>query len=276
MKYALVDGVKAEASPKAKGFCPSCASPLIARCGQVKVWHWAHKGNPPCDPWWENETAWHRTWKGHFPIEWQEVIHQAESGEKHIADVKTDQGWVLEFQHSYLKPEERQARDSFYEKLIWIVDGTRRKRDKTQFFRALEDGSWFDQKIGLRSVFIDECALVREWAGCRAPVFFDFSEETEGKDTWLWCLLPGSTDMYAYIGRYPRNVFIDLHCNEAGKKWQDFVEFYQGFRQLIAERSRHKAQGANIPALQPQRGRSRQSQGFQQYISRKQRSRRCF
>jgi len=56
-----------------------------------------------CDNWWENETQWHRDWKNHFPVEWQEVVQIAEDGEKHIADVKTSEGWVVEFQHSYLK-----------------------------------------------------------------------------------------------------------------------------------------------------------------------------
>jgi hypothetical protein len=41
---------------------------------------------------------------------WQEIVHRSDSGEKHIADVKTDHGWVIEFQHSYLNPEERRSR----------------------------------------------------------------------------------------------------------------------------------------------------------------------
>ncbi len=97
MKFALVNGNKVEATKGAKGQCPLCDSDLIAKCGELKINHWAHKGKRNCDPWWENETDWHRSWKGKFPIEWQEVVQFDESGEKHIADVKTDQGWVLEF-----------------------------------------------------------------------------------------------------------------------------------------------------------------------------------
>lgn len=67
MKFALINGDKAEATKGAKGVCPSCGSELIAKCGEVKVDHWAHKGNRNCDPWWENETDWHRSWKGNFP-----------------------------------------------------------------------------------------------------------------------------------------------------------------------------------------------------------------
>jgi len=60
-------------------------------------------------------------------------VHFDEKGEKHIADVKTKNGWVLEFQHSYIKPEERNYRNAFYSKLVWIIDGLRRKTDRIQF-----------------------------------------------------------------------------------------------------------------------------------------------
>jgi len=73
MKYALNDGNKVEASKGAKGFCPSCGSELIAKCGEVNVNHWAHKGNRNYDSWWENETDWHRSWKDKFPMDWQEA-----------------------------------------------------------------------------------------------------------------------------------------------------------------------------------------------------------
>lgn len=88
MKFALINDQKVVATTGAKGFCPSCGSALIAKCGEVNVNHWAHKGRRNCDPWWENESEWHRAWKDKFPIEWQEIIQHDNSGEKHIADVK--------------------------------------------------------------------------------------------------------------------------------------------------------------------------------------------
>ena len=137
MKYALICGKKTEATKGAIGFCPGCGSEMIAKCGEVKINHWAHKGTRHCDQWWENETEWHRSWKGHFPIEWQEVVHKADDGEKHIADVKTERGWTIEFQHSLLNPEERRSRDAFYPNLVWVVDGMKRVNDIKQFERAL-------------------------------------------------------------------------------------------------------------------------------------------
>ncbi len=99
---------------------------MVAKCGQHKLWHWAHKSRIHCDPWREPETDWHRAWKNHFPPDGQEVVHfDPDSGEKHVADVKTAHGKVIEFQHSPMKPEELRSRESFYVDMVWIVDGTR-------------------------------------------------------------------------------------------------------------------------------------------------------
>jgi competence CoiA-like predicted nuclease len=144
MRFALVDGQRREAESGLSGECDGCESALVAKCGEVRVRHWAHRARRNCDPWWENETEWHRSWKARFPDHWQEILHHATDGERHRADVKTAHGWALEFQHSFIKPEERRSREAFYAKLMWVVDGTRRKRDKAQLIvidRHLPRGS---------------------------------------------------------------------------------------------------------------------------------------
>src|SRR6516225_529401 len=123
-KFALVNGERQEAKPNLVGKCQVCDAQMVAKCGAERIWHWAHQGKLLCDPWWENESEWHRGWKDRFPVDWQEFRQRADNGETHIADVKTDRGWVIEFQRSYLKPEERHSRNTFYRKLIWVVDGT--------------------------------------------------------------------------------------------------------------------------------------------------------
>jgi competence protein CoiA len=73
-----------------------------------------------CDTWAEKETDCHRAWKNKFPAEYQAFIHHdRQSGEKHIADVGTPHGLVIEFQHSYLDPLERAARERFYGNMVW-------------------------------------------------------------------------------------------------------------------------------------------------------------
>jgi hypothetical protein len=114
MKFALVNGEPLEAQPGLSGECPACSHPMVAKCGEFRIRHWAHRGGRRCDPWWEPESEWHRNWKNQFPDAWQEVIHLAPNGAKHIADVKTEHGWVIEFQHSHLEHEERRSRDAFY------------------------------------------------------------------------------------------------------------------------------------------------------------------
>ena len=139
MKYAMVDGRRWEAVPGIRGRCPACGVTVIPKCGRIKVPHWAH---PPgsFDHQWEPETEWHRRWKGYFAVECQEVIHQASNGERHIADVKTQCGLVIEFQNSSICEEERRSREGFYRPMVWVVNGQRLARDRTRFYEALRRG----------------------------------------------------------------------------------------------------------------------------------------
>lgn len=205
MKFAIVNGERKEATSGISGVCPNCEKPMIAKCGEKKIHHWSHKGRLECDIWWENETEWHRNWKAHFPTEWQEVIYKAENGEKHIADVSTNQGWIIEFQHSRIKPEECQSRESFYKKMIWIIDGTRRLRDKNKFFDEIE---WVERINNKRDHLVleshsDKCELLRDWSKSSAPVFFDFGEDL------LWALLPKNKEGRSYIFGVDCNILIN-------------------------------------------------------------------
>lgn len=88
MEFALVDGVRASPQPKLKGACEFCARTTIAKCGPKIMWHWSHAGKKHCDPWWQNETEWHRQWKSYFPTEWREQRRFDDDGnEWHIADI---------------------------------------------------------------------------------------------------------------------------------------------------------------------------------------------
>ncbi|MEY9583351.1 competence protein CoiA [Sinorhizobium fredii] len=176
MKFALVEGGRKEATPASRGECPGCGASVIAKCGTKKLWHWAHSSVRNCDRWWEPETAWHRGWKNEFPAPWQEVRCIAPDGELHIADVKTEAGFVLEFQHSNISPIERASRESYYGSMVWLVDGGRLKNDLPKFQTTVQAAPVIDA-APLRLLMHDRAnPLVERWAGSRRPVFVDFGE----------------------------------------------------------------------------------------------------
>ena len=177
MKYASVNGVRQEAEPKLRGTCPNCDREVVAKCGQQRIWHWSHLGKLECDRWWEPETEWHRAWKALFPQEWQEVIHVAADGERHIADVKNDRGWVIELQHSPIDPEERLSRENFYETMVWVVDGMRYKRDLSAFREAVAEGNIVSDNPLLLAPLTARAGIFQRWAPLQRRVFIDFGDE---------------------------------------------------------------------------------------------------
>jgi competence protein CoiA len=140
MKYAIVNECESGSLQRRQGnFVQVVGLKFIAKMWRYKYMnHWSHKGVRNCDPWWENETEWHRSWKSHFPVEWQEIVHFDEKGEKHIADVKVSGDWVVEFQHSFINPEEIQTRNEF---LSTGVVGS----------------GWIEKKTGFATVRMNYC-----------------------------------------------------------------------------------------------------------------------
>lgn len=138
MQYALVDGARRAAFSSGRGSFPNCGAATIAKCGPRILHHWAHAGRKNCDPWWENETEWHRAWKNLFQEAYREISHVAPDGEIHRADIKTPTGIVIEVQHSAMTDAERIARERFYGNLVWVVDG-RGFRDNFDIYHMLPD-----------------------------------------------------------------------------------------------------------------------------------------
>lgn len=125
------------------------------------MWRWAHLKSKDCDPWWEQETEWHRSWKNQFPAAWQEIGHTAQSGERHRADVKTARGLVLEFQYSALSETERVSREEFYAGLVWVVHAHRRLRDRKKFFASLSGPLRVASGLQTFTIHRDDSALLR-------------------------------------------------------------------------------------------------------------------
>lgn len=176
MKFANVDGLKREAQPNLRGECLDCNTRMTAKCGDHKLWHWAHYRKTECDRWWEPETTWHRAWKNEFSEDWQEVRHSAPDGEVHRADVKTEKGSVLEFQNSAISTGERFSRENFYKPMNWVVNGTKYKRDLPSFQKALGPALFEGFPHVRLRMFVQGCPVLERWAGSLCPVYLDFGE----------------------------------------------------------------------------------------------------
>jgi competence CoiA-like predicted nuclease len=116
------DGKKIKAVPGSRASCPVCNGDVLAKCGVIKVWHWAHI-NLDCDPWHEDETAWHIAWKERFPSRAIEVTI-----ENHRADLILNRT-VWELQHSPISVLEIYQRQKFYMshgyQVQWIIDASK-------------------------------------------------------------------------------------------------------------------------------------------------------
>jgi hypothetical protein len=217
------------------------------------VWHWAHRGVRVCDPWWESETEWHRTWKNEFPLGWQEFIQTAPSGEKHVADVKTQSGTVIEFQHSFLRAEERKAREAFYRKMVWVVDGCRRKRDAEQLLKCIGPCVYGREPFILYVANHQECALLHDWNSSPAPVYFDLGLRADGKPIF-WRRDPISRNGRVYLTPVSRESFLKVHRD--GPDTEEI--FSEGVRVIIENRQQT-----------PQRSQALRPTGFQRYLARR-------
>ena len=117
----LADGHLSNASPGLSGSCPQCGNEMIPKCGDIKIWHWAHKSTIDCDNWTEPESEWHLNWKRLVDPEYTEVVIRKPDG-IHRADIKVND-LVIEFQHSALTPAKVTERERFYGNMIWVLDG---------------------------------------------------------------------------------------------------------------------------------------------------------
>jgi len=263
MKYAIINRQRAEATKDARGTCPACGSELIAKCGEIKIHHWSHKNKRNCDPWWENETEWHREWKNCFDAEWQEVVHKDEiAGEIHIADVTTPHGWTIEIQHSPMDDEERKARNSFYKKIAWVIDGTKRKTDIDQLNRLLNNGIPLKTKFPTVAVNPDnKNRLLTEWHNKDSLVFFDFKRSDQNGQRIIWFALPKlkpedanipAFTNYLFLQAFPASWFIEAHKNGAFEQFftrEIYDYILQYCKELYNIRRRYAIFGSPNPNL---------------------------
>lgn len=191
MRYADLDTQRVTPEPKMQGAtCPGCSSPVVAKCGTVNIWHWAHAAGSDCDSWYEPMTQWHLDWQFTVPPERREVVMG-----NHRADLITTRGLVVEIQHSHISTAEIAEREAHYGQMVWIFDA----RD------AIENGP-YGPRLDIRSP-AESCSdtyVTFRWkharvslAACRQPIYLDLGSELlhvgriypdspVGGFGWLW------------------------------------------------------------------------------------------
>jgi hypothetical protein len=152
--FADSNGTKVQATPGRSGVCPGCRSPVIAKCGTLKVWHWAHEAGGDCDPWSEPMGPWHLSWQGLVRPEAVEVPLGP-----HRADIVGNNDVVVELQHSSIDEMQVREREQFYGSMVWLFDATER-------FRMVESGDRVFFAVG----------RVKHIERCQKPVFLDFGD----------------------------------------------------------------------------------------------------
>jgi competence protein CoiA len=237
MQFALIDNKRIKAGPQLQGICCCCSKPVIAKCGTRKIWHWAHKSKKNCDNWWEPETEWHRIWKNKYLSDWQEMsLLDKRTGEKHIADIRTVHNLVIEFQHSHIDPQERSSREKFYKNMVWIVDGTRLKRDYPRFLKEWRPDGISEVRqtdnVGIFEIWFPEFCFPESWLKSSVPVVFDFRGDGSLEDLYglrkpLYCLFP-QVGRHARVAEISHKAFVTTTTNG---EWSSRVqEFISNFR----------------------------------------------
>lgn len=187
MKFAIVGNNKHQKPTKGtKGICPLCGETVLAKCGNIKSYYWSHLSDSKC-AYKENKGEWHIDWQNKFPDDWQEVLLvDPSTNEKNIADIQTPTGFVLEFQHSHIKDEEKTARENFYKNMVWVVDGANWKKIEAFFenkFKTLSEGE--PEKFRIDQ-YDYETNFSLIWANASVPTIYDFYDAQSAENASKW------------------------------------------------------------------------------------------
>lgn len=165
MRLATLDGKRRiYPQPRTRARCLTCDGDVVAKCGRIVVWHWAHVVKE-CDEWAEPDSQWHTGWQDLFPNDMREVVIGP-----HRADIVTSSGWVVELQHSSISTDDIRARERHYNRMVWVFDAReaveecrliiRREQKKPGTYRTFR---WKHPRKSL--------------VACLRPVFLDLGED---------------------------------------------------------------------------------------------------
>lgn len=141
-------------TPGLRARCVDCDAVLIAKCGEINAWHWAHESGGDICTGSDGEGAWHRAWK-----KWAESkgAETEVTNGRHRADVVWPDGRIYELQSSYLAPSDIRKREECWgEALTWIYRIT-----PGRFDRLTNIGErWFNWRRGAPSMTLHERPII--------------------------------------------------------------------------------------------------------------------
>lgn len=137
---------RVKAMPGMQAICPGCEEKVIARCGNIKIWHWAHKSGL-CKYDSEPETEWHLEWKNNalkMGMEIEKIFDPFQRFRADIYDPKRNMVTEVD-------------RSSFYDskgiKIRWIFDFIDRYESMKIYLHVGILGMEFKQKYQNKHIY---------------------------------------------------------------------------------------------------------------------------
>jgi hypothetical protein len=171
-------------------FCPECNRPLIAKRGNLVVWHWAHQKNQdrPC-AYGAGETEWHRRWKAAFAMSGFSVEYP------YIAKCESHQGKVYRFDACRVGEEPEKPVLAVWEFVHSLSDEYAAKdagitSDKIELFWVL-DGEKFVSSMSKKHHLITDGYFTGSHTSFLKAKAFDLYKSLQGEvythwDNQLW------------------------------------------------------------------------------------------
>ncbi len=204
--YALVDGQRQRAlkdGPR-RASCAECGEPMLARTGEVLIWHWAHvEHNPYCEA--ARESQWHLAWKERGIDGTQEIT----VGPRR-ADILAPGGFAVEFQASALerlKVWTRETDWAAHHGMVWVF-----KADEAFAAKRITMVRSFAGYEKYLSNPEPQTTLDVTWShapervrAARAPSFLDLGT---GELLFIGCWRHGSSPLTGYGWRVTRDAVV--------------------------------------------------------------------
>lgn len=152
---------------------------------------------------------------------------------------RQNEGWHgHRFSALIFEPEERVAREAFYRKMVWVVDGRRRKRDVVQLLKCIGPCAWGQPPFILHVASHEECALLRDWQSSTVPVYFDLGLCEHNGVSAFWRLDPVSRIGRMYLTPVSKESFlrVDHDGLDAEQKFSEGVSVIVEALQRTAQR----------------------------------------